>query len=192
MDAATFYRLKRISERHPREFGKICQILLAICFCRLGFRRVVERSVQGVDIDISDHLTFPNFSIEVKTTLNNTVQIGQKDIKGLEIKAKDGYETAFAVLRLGLLSDWIIAKAKGILAGEILIGRFETRVIRGLQNEVNGEFPHVVGDYANEILRKRTTQVQAYLQKCLANEKQKAVRKGERTECGAGSMLRPP
>lgn len=179
MDAGTFDRLKRVRERHPTEYGKVCQILLAISFCRLGFKRVVERSVQGVDIDVSEHSTFPNFSIEVKTTLSDTVQIGQKDIKGLEIKAKDGYEAAFAVLRLGLFSDWLIAKAKGIPDGDIMIGRLETRAIPNLQNEINQEFPHVVTDYAGEILKKRTSEVQAYLQRCLANEKHKAVQKGD-------------
>ncbi|MBI4456893.1 MAG: hypothetical protein HY644_13485 [Acidobacteria bacterium] len=179
MDAATFDWLERIRGRHPTEFGKACQILLAISFCHLGFGRVVERSVQGVDIDISDHPTLPNFSIEVKTTLNDTLQIGHKDIKGLEMRAKDGYETAFAVLRLGLLSDWIIARAKGIPAGGIPIGRLETRALPNLQNELNRVFPQVVADYAREILRKQRNEVQVYLQRSLANEKQKAVRKGE-------------
>lgn len=73
MDTVTFDSLNEIHARHPKEFGKVCQILLAIAFYRLGFRRVVERSVQGVDIDISDHATFTPFSIEVKTTIYNTV-----------------------------------------------------------------------------------------------------------------------
>src|SRR5438445_13347170 len=98
MDAATYDRLQRIRKRHPSEFGKVCQILLAISCCRLGFTRVIERSVQGVDIDASEHTTLPNFSIEVKTTLTDKVQIGQKDIEGLAAKAKDGYETVFAGL----------------------------------------------------------------------------------------------
>lgn len=178
MDTATFDMLKRMRERHPTEFGKVCQILLAMSFCRLGFRRVVERSVQGVDIDISDHSTWHNFSIEVKTTLDNTVQIEEKDVEGLEIKAKDGYETAYAVLRLGLFSDWIIAKAKGIPACEIRIGRLETRAIPSLQNELNGEFPRVVAEYAMEILKKPRNEVQAYLQECLIYEKQKVVQRG--------------
>src|SRR6266851_2418971 len=50
---------------------------------RAGFGRVVERSVQGVDIDASGHPSFPNFSIEVKTTVDVKVHLARKDIDGL-------------------------------------------------------------------------------------------------------------
>ena len=88
MDPTTFDNLQEIRRRHPIEFGKICQILLAIACVRVGFRRVVERCVQGVDIDAGEHATFPNLSIEVKTTLSGKIHIGQKDIEGLAGRAK--------------------------------------------------------------------------------------------------------
>ncbi len=173
MEVATFDWLNRMRSRHAKEFGKACQLLVAISFCRAGFHRIDERSVQGVDLDIGYHGAFPNFALEVKTTEHDKVKIGEKDVDGLAAKAQDGYKTAFVVLRLGLLSDWVVAKAKGLCAGEIPIGRLEARAIPDLQKELNREFPHVVADYAPELLKKPTGEAQEYLQACLAIEKRK-------------------
>jgi hypothetical protein len=175
LDPLTFDLLERIRHRHKTEFGKICQILLAISFCKLGFKQVVEKSVQGVDIDINDHPIFPKLSIEVKTTAENTVIIEPKDVQGLKVKEKEGYEIAYAVLRLGVLSDWIIAKGKGIPAGKIAIGRLQRREISDLQNKIREVFPEVVAKYQNEILQKSNKNVLNYLQTCLSKEKEKAA-----------------
>ena len=35
----------------PQEFGKIAQKFLAIAFRYAGYQRIVERGVQGVDVD---------------------------------------------------------------------------------------------------------------------------------------------
>lgn len=185
MDAATFDCVKNIQEhlntrsRKDNGFGKACQLLLAITFCRLGFQ-VQNHCSEGVDIDIWDHYQFPHFSIEVKTTIKNTVQLGKKDVEEWEKKAREGYETAFAVLRIELLSEWLIAKAKGIPAGNIPLGRLQVRAIPELQNEVNLEFPLVVAKYGTEILKRQTEDALTYLDKCLEKEKQTAVpRKNE-------------
>lgn len=81
----------------------------------------------------------------------------------MQVRNRDGYETAFAILRLGLLSEWIIAKAKSIPAGDIRIGRFEVHAIRDLQDRVNEAFPSVVADHARELLMKRTAEVEEAL-----------------------------
>ena len=182
MQSVTIDSLKKIQQylsngsRKDSGFGKICQVLLAITFCRLGFQ-VKNHSSQGVDIDIWNHSTFPNFSIEVKTTIKNTVHLGDKDLKDWNKKASEGYETAFAVLQIKLLSDWIIAPAKGIRPGTIQIVRLQSKAqaMPELQNEVNQTFPKVVADYVGEIQNMPTEEILVYLEKCLDKEKLKLL-----------------
>ena len=61
-------------------FGKIVQKLLALSFHDMGFANIVERGVQGVDIDITSESN-QKFAFEVKTTeklssnMNNEIAI---------------------------------------------------------------------------------------------------------------------
>lgn len=188
MDVATFDSLKNIQEylktksRKDNGFGKTCHILLAITFCRLGFQ-VENYSSQGVDIDIWNHSEFPKFSIEVKTTSKNTVQLGEKDVEGLKKKATEGYEPAFAIMRIDLLSNWIFAKGKGIRSGNIPLGRLQTthQAIPDLQEQVNGKFPQVVADYISKIQETPPEDVLNCLDKWLEKEKKTAVLKASET-----------
>jgi hypothetical protein len=170
MAVSTFHWLKEIRNQHRREFGKGCQLLVAISFCRIGFNRVSVQLVQGVDLELDIHSTFPKFALEVKTTQNDRVLVAKKDVEGLAAKANDGYEIGLAVLRLGLLSDWVIAKANHLSAGTIPIGRLETRAVVELQRELNQQFPQVLAQYAAEILKAQRGEVQEYLQSRLAIE----------------------
>jgi hypothetical protein len=176
MDSATFDYLKAIGQHLNKKskkdngFGKTCQILLAIAFCRLGYQ-VKNHCSEGVDIDIWHPSKSSSYSIEVKTTSKNTVQLGQKDVEDWEKKSRERYETAFAVLRMELLSDWIVANAKGIRAGNMPLGRLQSRTIPELQEEVKAKFPEVLADYATNILNKPQEDVLAYLDKCLEKEK---------------------
>ncbi|OLT58014.1 hypothetical protein [Moorena bouillonii] len=185
MDASTLNHLSSIKQhlnsrsRKDNGFGKTCQIFLAITFCRLGFQ-VENYSSQGVDIDSWNHSYFPNISIEVKTTTKHTVTLGQKDVDGLKKKAREGYEPIFAVLRLELLSSWIIAKAKGIKAGNHPLGRLQTsvRAMPELQDQVNQIFSRVVNDYGAIVSSIPAEEVLTYLDKCLDREKLKVLPKG--------------
>jgi hypothetical protein len=127
--------------------------------------------VQGVDLELGDHCALPKFAIEVKTTRYDKVTIAKKDVAGLEAKARDGYKTGFAVLKLGPLREWIVAQGNGLRAGSIRLGRLETRAIEDLQRELNQEFPEVVAEYAIGILSRPTAEVQEYLLDCLLKEK---------------------
>jgi hypothetical protein len=101
------FQLQTIRSVHPKNAGKIFQTLLAITFCRLDFR-VKNHLSQGVDIDIWNHPSLSNFSIEVKSTTTDTVWLYQKDFQDWEKKLVEGYRIAFAVLRLdvhGRLGD---------------------------------------------------------------------------------------
>lgn len=151
MEAIVFETLKRIRDKHgPSEFGKIAQKLLAIALSRLCFE-VKERSVQDVDIEaVKDGL---KYWLEVKTTDKNEIIIGEKDLNGLnQCKLLHGGVTGFAVLKISLLSDWIIASSRGIESGAVRIGRFSTRRIWPLQDEINKLFPPIVKELGNQIL----------------------------------------
>jgi hypothetical protein len=186
MDSATFDYLKAIGQHLNKKskkdngFGKTCQILLALAFCRLGYQ-VKNHCSEGVDIDIWHPSNSSSYSVEVKTTSKNTVQLGYKDVEDWEKKSREGYETAFAVLRIELLSDWIVVKTKGIPTGTIPIGRLQCRAIPQLQEEVKGKFPEVLADYATNILNKPQEGVLAYLDKCLEKEKKNSVARADET-----------
>lgn len=186
MDSVTFDNLKAIGQHLNKKskkdngFGKTCQILLAITFCRLGYQ-VKNHCSEGVDIDIWHPSKSSSYSIEVKTTSKNTVRLAEKDVEDWEKKSREGYETAFAVLRIELLSNWIVAPAKGIRAGNMPLGRLQNRAIPQLQEEVNGKFPEVLADYATNILNKPQEDVLAYLDKCLEKEKKNFVARADET-----------
>jgi len=151
MKAIAFETLRGIRDKHePREFGKIAQKLLAIAFCRLGFE-VKERSIQDVDIEaVKDNL---KYWIEVKTTDKDEVVIEEKDVNGLrQCELLHGGETGYAVLKISLLSDWIIASSRNIKPGTVRIGRFSTRKILPLQDDINGVFSSIVKEFGNQVL----------------------------------------
>ncbi len=151
MEAIVFETLRRIRGKHgPREFGKIAQKLLAIAFSRLYFE-VKERSIQDVDIEaVKDDL---KYWLEVKTTDKDEVVIEEKDVNGLrQCKLLHGGVTGYAVLKISLLSDWIIALSGNIKPGTIRIGRFSTRKILPLQDNINKLFPSIVKEFGDQIL----------------------------------------
>jgi len=96
-----------------QEFGKICQKLLAIAFQKAGYKHIVERGVQGVDIDAAKN-NEEKYAIEVKTTTKDTVKFGIKDKESLQERAKDGYKPILAILHLAILSEWYFVKADKI------------------------------------------------------------------------------
>lgn len=159
MDASAFNLLDQIRKKHGTgDFGKVAQKLLAIVFCRLGYSHIEERGVQGVDIDVGKDGA--KYAVEVKTTGSDAVTIEEKDVSGLQRRAKDGYSPAFAILKISLLSDWVIASAENILPGKVRIGRFSTQRILPLADEVNKSFSCVVMDYGQQILEARRSQAQ--------------------------------
>ena len=97
MRTATYVCLKLIYERHgPREFGKVCQKFLAIAYRCAGFS-VVERGVQGVDVDAVRGQA--KYTTEVKTTNNDAVVFQAKDVSGLTARGADGYLPLLGALR---------------------------------------------------------------------------------------------
>ncbi|MBD2129596.1 hypothetical protein NDI39_08115 [Microcoleus sp. ZQ-A2] len=166
------FQLQTIRSVHPKNAGKIFQTLLAITFCRLDFR-VKNHLSQGVDIDIWNHPSLSNFSIEVKSTTTDTVWLYQKDFQDWEKKLAEGYKIAFAVLRLDVTADWAIAPAQRIRAGKNFVLIMQAFAIRELQTAVTEEYPNVVATYAEEIYLKPSSEVLTYLAHCLEKEQKK-------------------
>jgi Holliday junction resolvase len=169
MEAKVFETLRQVRDKHgPGEFGKIAQKLLAIAFCRLSFE-VKERSVQDVDIEaVKDNL---KYWLEVKTTDKDEVIIGEKDARGLKrCEQLHGGITSYAVLKIGLMADWIIASSNNIKAGAVRIGRLSLRKILPLQDEVNKVFPDIVKEFGNRILSAPKGQAQFVADKLMKEE----------------------
>lgn len=151
MEYKVYKILKEIRDKYGHhEFGKISQKLLGIALCRLGFD-VKERSVQDVDIEAVKNGT--KYWLEVKTTDKDTIQIQKKDVECLDIcKMLHGGITTFAVLKLSLLSDWVITSSDYIKAGTVRVGSLAVNKINSLTDDVNRIFPSIIEDYKDPIL----------------------------------------
>jgi hypothetical protein len=154
----TYRRLKMLHHRHgAREFGKICQKLLAVTYRLAGFTHVIERGVQGVDVDAGDGRE--RYATEVKTTQKASVPFQQKDADGLCGRAMDGYVPLLAVLRLGALSDWYLARAESLRPGILLIDVLRPYRLRELERRLQPCFDEAVENHFAGAL----TGSQAYL-----------------------------
>lgn len=125
MSTDLYCSLKDLHARHgAREFGKIVQKQLAIAFHLAGFARVVERGVQGVDVDAVGNPA-ERYATEVKTTQTESIPFAAKDINGLTARQRDGYQPLLAVLRLTPLSDLFL-----VHAGKLRCGRLQIAALR--------------------------------------------------------------
>lgn len=147
--------LQAVQKRHPNEYGKVAQKLLAMTFKEMGFKLNEERAVQGVDIDIIDTETGERLSIEVKTSKSNKVSIGRKDVESLKPRKEDHYEIFYAVLSMPLcLSEgWVIVPADGVKKGDYAVLRLARRKLKDLCDTVNNTFPAVLKEAYPDLMR---------------------------------------
>jgi len=126
-------------------FGKIVQKLLALSFHEMGFTNIVERGVQGVDIDITSESN-QKFALEVKTTEKLSIPLTPDNVQALRDRTHDGYQPVIAVLRLAPLEDWILAKIPmdEIPTGEMLIESLRQYRMKDLENQLCPKFDIVV------------------------------------------------
>lgn len=149
MDPVTYQKLEAIRHKYgPSRFGKIVQKMLALTFREMGHGRIVEREVQGVDVDVGGHWT-----IEVKTTANSSVTLKQKDVTGLQARAQDNYEPVLAVLRMSFLSDWILARAGSLRARTYRVDDLRPFSIPELEVPFQEHFPIVVNNSGDTVLQ---------------------------------------
>lgn len=183
MEVIVFVTLKRIRNKHGHsEFGKIAQKLLGIALCRLCFE-VKERSVQDVDIEAVKNGM--KYWLEVKTTDKDEVTIGEKDVRGLKQGEQlHGGVTGYAILKVSLLSDWIIASSRNIKSGTVRIGRFSTQRILTLHDDINKIFPFIVKEFGDQILSASKGKAQFVADKLLKTE----IKKKKRSICNDRSI----
>jgi Holliday junction resolvase len=162
--------LKRIEGRWPCDFPKIIEKLLAISFdpVRGGFG-VVNRSVQGVDIEMIREGN--KFALEVKTTTGCTILVDTKDVEGLRQKEKnDGYAPLIGVLKVGLLQDWVIARAGHIKVGDYTPQRLALDSVPELESIANVQFAKAVIELGENIFDPPDGSPLGYLDSVLAKE----------------------
>lgn len=118
MRLSTHRRLGDLRAAAGTEYGKLVQKLLAAAFLEAGATRLVDRAVQGVDLEV----TLPGgrrLALEVKTTEGDQVKFGKKDLEGLEGRRGEGFEPHVAVLGPHLLDEWVIVP---LVEGEVAVG----------------------------------------------------------------------
>jgi Holliday junction resolvase len=130
-----------IKGRPSGSFGKIVQKLLALAFFELGFINIVERGVQGVDIDVT---SAPNqkLAFEVKTTEKLSIILTADNVQALRDRVHDGYQPVLAILRLAPLENWVFAKIpdEEIPTGDILIEKLRQYRMKDLENKLLPKF----------------------------------------------------
>lgn len=138
--------LTEIHGRHPKEFGKVVQKILALAFIEQGYQLVEERAIQGVDIDVIKKDTREKHSFEVKTSQGKEVYIARKDVEGLKSRTTDDYETFFAVLSMAHCQSegWIIIPASSVKEGTHNIMRLVVKRDDELSELANESFPDVL------------------------------------------------
>ena len=104
-----YQHLKKLWQESDKEYGKLIQKLLAIAFCKAGAVRLIERSTQGIDLEVTWYGE-RRIALEVKTTQDKGVRFGKKDLDGLATQDEGGLEPYFALLGSQLLDEWILAR----------------------------------------------------------------------------------
>jgi Holliday junction resolvase len=156
LDVDTFQRLQKVRDKFgPRRFGKITQKLLALALHESGFEHVVEREVQGVDIDAAAR-DGRKYALEVKTTEGENIPISQENLDALKDRTKDGYTPVVALLRMQMFEDWIFAGIPlgSLGAGSVPRTRLLSYRIKELETLVCASFEHVVDEHCSDVLSR--------------------------------------
>lgn len=173
LDVVTFCCLRQIRGKFgPEVFGKITQKLLALAFCEAGFH-VVEREVQGVDIDAA--AGDKKYALEVKTAEGESIPISRENIGALQDRAKDGYTPLVAALRIQMFEDWMFAgiPLRRLQPGSIKFSQLRSYRTGELENLICPIFEQVVNQHSSSVLTKG----ERYLNEVLAQQREGYSRK---------------
>jgi Holliday junction resolvase len=154
MNINTFQRLQQVRDKFgPGIFGKIAQKLLAIAFYEAGFHHVVERGVQGVDIDAARE-DATRYTLEVKTTEGQSVPVTKENIEALKDRTKDGYVPLLAVLRMQMFEDWLFAAVplERLQPGSVTLSRLRSYRLSSLEASIRPKFEQVVNEHWSSVL----------------------------------------
>jgi hypothetical protein len=154
MKLRTYEKLRDLHHRFgPGVFGKIAQKLLALSLRNIGATHVVERGVQGVDIDVA--LEQAKYALEVKTTEGREFDLDDANLSALRDRSADGYSAVVAVLRLAPGEDWLVATLplKEVRAGTCLIDRYRSYRLARVEALVRTAFEGVVQEEFHSTMR---------------------------------------
>ncbi len=108
MKHETHAKLARLRAEVGRDYGKLVQKLLAVAFLETDVQKLVERSTQGIDLEME--IAGERYVFEVKTSESDAVRLTPKDLEGLDRLVEDGARVYLAVLTNGPFEDWILAR----------------------------------------------------------------------------------
>ena len=156
MSPQTYRLLQELREKTGKEYGKLVQKLLAIALLESGVERLVDRSTQGIDLEVQ--IAGTRHAFEVKTSEGADIKLGKKDLDGLDRQIQDGAEPYVVVLGGGPLDEWLFVRYH---RGELLRGKkltlFQLRAYRtpSLENRVRRPFEEAVARHATTALEER-------------------------------------
>ena len=173
MNPSTFQRLLRIRDEFgPGVFGKIAQKLLALAFYESGAQHIVERAVQGADLDVVTR-DGAKYALEVKTTQGESVPISEDNINALRDRAKDGYTAVIPVLRMRMFEDWVFAAIplSRLQPGSLPWYRLRAYRLGRLERSIRPTFERVVTQHFDNVLAAG----ERYLKEVLDQKRAKLV-----------------
>ena len=169
MDRLTRSSLNHLADETEKEYGKLVQKLLALALLEAGANALIERSIQGIDLEFD--LAGQTYGLEVKTSTSQAVRLSAKDVSGLDRLVEQGMEVRLAVLLGGPLEDWIMA---GYYPKEFAPGKdytsFRLRPYRDPELEVRIARPFA--EVVERHLQTAVTQRQGGLDRILASYEQ--------------------
>ena len=145
MKHETHAKLERLRAEVGREYGKLVQKLLAIAFLETEVQKLVERSTQGIDLEME--IAGERCVFEVKTSESDSVRLTPKDLEGLDRLVADGAKVYVAVLTNAPFEDWVLAR---YVPGEFPTGKnltsfpFRAHRDRDLEQRILTDFDRVV------------------------------------------------
>lgn len=156
MQHETHAALADIRSKVGKEYGKLVQKLLAASFLDSQVEKLVERSTQGIDLEMV--IAGETYAFEVKTSEGDSIRLGKKDIEGLDRLVELGQRVYIAVLPNGLLDEWIFARYyPGEILADTTLGSFCLRAYQdsALQQRIAVSFPAMVEKHANRAITRR-------------------------------------
>lgn len=166
MKYKTHADLERLRAEVGREYGKLVQKLLAIAFLETDVKKLVERSTQGIDLELE--IAGERYVFEVKTSESDSIRLGPKDLEGLDRYVEDGAKVYLAVLTNGPLEDWILAR---YVPQEFPTGKdltsfpFRAHRDRALEERILTTFDHVVDAHLHTAITGRQRGLDEVLQR---------------------------
>lgn len=132
----------------PHDFGRLCQILLAITFKTMGYKKsLFQLSGRPDMIFVKQDI---GFCIEVKAPTCNQVTLKKEDIDGV---CNQGYPPIICVNTYpDIKPRWLFLNAKKLKSGTYRSSSLERYNIKDMQEEINNTFLLILEKYHENAL----------------------------------------